>query len=174
MPNLDAATAFHLGVLIRWGKEKRIGTIPDDPMLLYRMQSLDLSGQDLEKIPESITSLEHLRHLNLSENDLQTLPRNFCVLKNLKTLDLSFNRFYTLPECLFSLTHLEELNVSYNRLTDIPEHIQKLKDLKILWCVENHSLVKKQKKIEALLAPSQLQELWLDGTKKRLDSSITV
>ncbi|XP_030756289.1 chaoptin [Sitophilus oryzae] len=56
---------------------------------------LDLSINDLRRVPSEIKTFLYLRYLNLSHNRISTLmSTDFSNLKNLETLDLSFNLFH--------------------------------------------------------------------------------
>lgn len=51
---------------------------------LHHLEGLNLSGNKLISLPESIGQLERLRHLDLSNNNLQTLPNTMQQLKELQ------------------------------------------------------------------------------------------
>lgn len=80
------------------------------------MTSLDLSGLEIEELPESIGNLANLETLNLSGNALHAFPKSLNNLKNLKVLNLSKNQLDSLDEGVnfSSLKQLETLNLSKN------------------------------------------------------------
>ena len=55
------------------------------------VQTLDLSNNQLQRIPGSLSRLVHLRELNLSRNLLKTLPKTIGKLTQLRSLDVSHN-----------------------------------------------------------------------------------
>ncbi|NEN91108.1 MAG: hypothetical protein F6K48_20255, partial [Okeania sp. SIO3H1] len=61
-----------------------------------KLKELDLSGNTLTTLPESITKLTNLTTLDLSDNKLIELPESISQLTNLTTLDLSDNKLIEL------------------------------------------------------------------------------
>jgi internalin A len=82
---------------------------------------LDLSGLNINTLPESIGRLTALKSLNLSRNELATLPVCIGDLKALRGLDLRINRLTELPEWLGKLSSLQRLDLSDNQVTTLPE-----------------------------------------------------
>ncbi|EHA8590141.1 putative disease resistance protein RGA3 [Cocos nucifera] len=78
---------------------------------LKSIRVLDLTGCDMEKLPEAIDHLIHLRYLALCDT-LGTLPASVCKLYHLQVLSTSrwcwFGRF---PESMNKLINLRHLNV---------------------------------------------------------------
>lgn len=130
--------------------DNQIGpTIPSEFFAkLKNLQTLKLSGNKLQYLPETMSDLNSLRTLDLSRNYLSSLelglPR-----KQLITIDLSHNQFkgdvghpeLALPPSVITvnLSHnlitgfgvfgfemlekLEELDLSHNKITSIPSEI---------------------------------------------------
>jgi Leucine-rich repeat (LRR) protein len=94
---------------------------------------LDLSNQQLTKVPGSVFNQTNLEELNLSNNQLtgaiQAEIRN---LQNLKVLNLSNNMLTGVPAEAGQLQKLEVLDLSNNRLTGLPYELGNLKNLKTL------------------------------------------
>lgn len=77
--------------------------------------ALNLSRMGLTKIPESIgEKMFQLESLILSENKLQVLPQSIEKLCRLKTLHLFHNQFASLPESLGNLKGLQWLGLTGN------------------------------------------------------------
>lgn len=79
--------------------------------------------------------LPHLESLCLSRNFIQHLPNSIAFCQSLKRLDISQNRLDTLPCGILQLTNLTSLNASRNRIASVPgsltKYLQALVDLRI-------------------------------------------
>jgi len=64
--------------------------------LMY-LRALNLSGNNLSAVPESLSVLCHLQNLDLSDNALETLPDFITSFQNLDSLELSGNQIAALP-----------------------------------------------------------------------------
>lgn len=94
---------------------------------------LDLSGQELKKIPDYVFKKTDIQKLDVSNNNLGgSLQAEVRQLQNLKTLNLSNNHFAGLPAEVGQLKKLEELNLSNNQLTGLPYELGNLSNLKVL------------------------------------------
>ncbi|XP_023733827.1 probable LRR receptor-like serine/threonine-protein kinase At2g24230 [Lactuca sativa] len=93
------------------------GSIPDNTIgKLTKLQSLDLSSNQITNLPNDFWSLGSLKTLNLSNNTISmNLPSNIGNFGSLEKLDLSFNNFFgSLPESISSLISLQVLNLNRN------------------------------------------------------------
>ncbi|KAK4393912.1 Plant intracellular Ras-group-related LRR protein 4 [Sesamum angolense] len=155
-------TAFHLDVLGVGTRSGDVFTVPQivDPTLkqvtaqgvrnhllvyvvddcsvtrgyrgLSSLEKLDLHGNRITELPESIGDLLNLLHLDLRGNQLKSLPRTIARLVCLQELDLSSNGLSVLPETIGSLVSLKKLNVETNDLEEIPHTIGQCASLKEL------------------------------------------
>lgn len=99
-----------------------------DFSIFPKLQHIDFSNCNLEKIPASIFSLVHLKSINLSGNsslDVADVAQLFEQNKNLVNLDLSRCELYFLPNEIGAMKELKSLNLSYNKLSALPEGVQK-------------------------------------------------
>ncbi|MFX0094916.1 MAG: leucine-rich repeat domain-containing protein [Candidatus Hodarchaeota archaeon] len=78
---------------------------------------LDLSGNQLQSLPENIGCLRNLYTLNLGRNQLRSLPESLGQLHNLHTLHLSENLLKTVPDTLDQLHPLHILDLGDNPLS---------------------------------------------------------
>lgn len=107
---------------------------------------IDLSGQQLSQIPESIFTHKDLTHLYLgskkvtffpplsaledgNSNELSFLPEKIGVLTNLRVLILNTNKLTSLPNGITKLENLEVLDLSLNKELDIVQELDKLRQL---------------------------------------------
>lgn len=98
-----------------------------------KQQTLDLSGQGLTRVPDSVFTQSDLEALNVSQNNLDgSLQAEVRHLQNLRTLDLSDNNFTGVPAEIGQLARLEILDLSNNPITGLPYELGNLKELKIL------------------------------------------
>ena len=109
---------------------------------LTTLQSLDLTGCGLRKVPDWITTLTQLQHLSLggrlwgwdhgNTNNLTELPETISQLTQLQTLDLSLNNLSSLPQGFSALNELTTLNLTHNIISQIPEVLATLTNLQSL------------------------------------------
>lgn len=93
--------------------------------------SLDLSGQNLDKLDLAIFENSELEVLNISNNNLSdALPSQIDNLKNLKVLNASNNNFTGMPAEIGHLIQLEDIDFSNNNLSGLPLELGNLKNLK--------------------------------------------
>ncbi|KAK6312622.1 hypothetical protein J4Q44_G00182860 [Coregonus suidteri] len=97
-----------------------------------------------EELPENTEQhayqsggLAHLADVDLSFNDLSRVPECLYTLSSLKRLNLSSNQISELSLCIDQWTQLETLNLSRNQLTSLPSAICKLGKLKKLYVNSN-------------------------------------
>ncbi len=89
-----------------------------DTNLLNQLEDLNLSNNQLEKLPEDFGT--HLTHLNLKGNLFEKFPSSLLALEKLVHLNLNFNQLEELPQNWGNLTdHLEELKISHNYIRNI-------------------------------------------------------
>ncbi|MBT4277434.1 hypothetical protein HOD96_01670 [Candidatus Falkowbacteria bacterium] len=94
--------------------------------------SLNLSNQNLQKIPEYVFGRTNLEELNVSGNKLTgAIQAEIRHLQKLKILNASNNFMTGVPAEIGQLQNLEILNLSNNQLTGLPYELGNLKNLKI-------------------------------------------
>lgn len=103
------------------------------------LQTLHLKNtqRTQSNLPTSIEGLNSLSDVDLSLNDLTRVPECLYTLSSLKRLNLSGNQISELSLCIDQWTQLETLNLSRNLLTSLPSAICKLTKLKKLYMNSN-------------------------------------
>ncbi|MCH9625271.1 MAG: E3 ubiquitin-protein ligase SlrP [Chlamydiales bacterium] len=129
--------------------------LPKNLENLLHLKQLTAWGNQLASLPTSIGNLDQLSRLDVSNNQLITLPDEFCELRKIKYVDISNNQLTALPKRLGDLSQLKELNLADNQLTALPKSFGDLSHLKEL-NLANNQLTALPKRFETL---SQLQEL---------------
>ncbi len=97
------------------------------------LQSLFLSSNNLDSIPEQVQGYLRLKELNLAFNQISRLPSWFDNLTQLENLDLAGNPLMTIPEEIFSLQKLHTLSFRSVPLTALPKTLLDLPVLKTLF-----------------------------------------
>lgn len=93
---------------------------------------MDLSGRNLERIPENVFSRTELESLDVSNNRLSgAIQAEIRHLRNLKVLNASDNQLTGIPAEIGQLVNLEVLDFSDNELTGLPYELGNLKNLRI-------------------------------------------
>jgi len=105
----------------------------DQPFSFWKhVKVLDLSGIDLDYIPDGIGYLKNLELLNLDGINIKTLPNWISNLQNLRYLYLDDSDIQTLPESIGDLQNLEWLSLNRASVVKLPKSIGKLKNLQAL------------------------------------------
>lgn len=106
---------------------------------MVALQTLHLRNtqRTQSNMPTSLEALTHLADVDLSCNDLTRVPECLYSLGSLKRLNLSSNQISELSLCIDQWTQLETLNLSRNQLTSLPSAICKLAKLKKLYVNSN-------------------------------------
>ncbi|XP_023031390.1 leucine-rich repeat-containing protein 20 isoform X1 [Drosophila willistoni] len=97
--------------------------IPDAVYHLMRnteLQTCNLSGNVLKKVsPKFALKFSAITDLNLSHNQLTRLPDEFAILTELARLNISNNSFIVLPQVVFKLPNLTTLDAQNNAILEI-------------------------------------------------------
>jgi len=93
---------------------------------------VNLSGNNISKLPDEIRELHNLTSLKLNNNVLVDLPAGIGSLVNLTSLDLSKNKISNLPPEIGELSALQRINLEQNPLTELPSSIENLSRLSSL------------------------------------------
>ncbi|CAH0558693.1 unnamed protein product [Brassicogethes aeneus] len=103
--------------------------VPDAVYHLMRHTELkicDLSNNVITKIPPKFAiKFSLITDLNLSHNQMSKLPNECADLKCLERLDISHNTFISIPDCIFKIPQLVHLNSSNNHIVDIEINLLK-------------------------------------------------
>jgi len=131
-----------------------------------KVTRLNLSGMNMESLPQEISLFKNLTYLNLRNNHLKILSEELSKLKNLKVLDLGENLFSSIPQSLTSLESLEELFIDNEQNLDFESSIDvivAMPNLRVLHLENNKefssnsSLLKLQKVKTLFVSKSMLR-----------------
>lgn len=111
--------------------KNRFSELPEEVTTYPFLERLHAYHNVIRSIPDTISGLQCLSHLDLSRNQLSKLPRELCQLP-LQVLVVSNNRLRELPDELGRMPCLTELDASCNQLTHLPPHMSDLAHLKSL------------------------------------------
>ena len=79
--------------------------------------SLNLSANNLEKLPDKLFKLTSLQSFYCSHNQLTVLPTEIGLLSQLQTFDCSHNQLTVFPTEINQLIQLRTFNWSHNQIT---------------------------------------------------------
>uniref|UniRef100_A0A3P9Q6X8 FLII actin remodeling protein n=1 Tax=Poecilia reticulata TaxID=8081 RepID=A0A3P9Q6X8_POERE len=101
---------------------------------------VDLSCNDLTRVPECLYSLSSLKRLNLSSNQISELSLCIDQWTQLETLNLSRNQLTSLPSAICKLSKLKKLYVNSNKLDfdGLPPGVSKLCSLTEFMAANNN------------------------------------
>lgn len=149
--------------------DNQIDTIPETMNQLTQLKNLILkNNRSLKELPDSIGELPQLSHLDLAWSSLTKLPTSIGDLSKLKKLTIEWNHLTSLPTTIGNLSELEELNARSNEIKSLPTSIGQMTNLKRL-SVDENQLTSLPETIGSL---SNLEELFLgDNQLTSLPSS---
>lgn len=97
--------------------------VPDAVYHLMRhtqLKTCDLSCNVITKIPPKFAvNFNFITDLNLSHNQMSKLPDEWANLKSLQRLDISHNSFIALPTVVFKMPKLQQLRANNNGIIEI-------------------------------------------------------
>jgi len=108
-------------------------SIPNNIDQLTKIEILNLSGNYLTKIPESIGRLEHsLREVNFASNPLLEFPVSIGLLPLLETINIEFTNIDKIPKTVVQLQKLTYLYVGFKNFDGSDKELY-LPDSTIKW-----------------------------------------
>lgn len=103
--------------------ECQLVQVPDAVYHLMRnteLKSCDLSSNVIKKIPPKFAmKFSLITDLNLSNNQINKLPDELADLTQLLRLDISHNLFLSLPKVVFKMPKLRQLKANNNAIIDV-------------------------------------------------------
>lgn len=133
------------------------GSLSNALGMVTNLQILDLSGWNLNAIPDWIRNFNKLEMLNLCRNQLSLLPDCLIYCSRLSYLNISENKFNKVPGVLSNLLQLDNLKIDGNQICSF-ENICSLKKLSVLHIEGNPIL-----SLPACLMNGNLNKLKLDS-----------
>ncbi len=103
-----------------------LNQIPESILQQKQLTYLDLSHCHISSLPSEIGNITHLTYLDLSNNQLDSLTAGIGKLINLKWLDLRNNQITSLPSETGKLTSLPALDLNNNQITSLPAETRTL------------------------------------------------
>ncbi len=112
------------------GKESTV--FPEGSLDVVEVEILDISHNQISRIPEAIGELRRLRILNVVGNDITELPDTLGGLLSLEELRCLWTPLQTFPRGFSGHPSLRELNLRGTALSEIPADLEPLPELRIL------------------------------------------
>eukprot|EP00002_Diphylleia_rotans_P003850 TRINITY_DN12732_c0_g1_i1.p1 TRINITY_DN12732_c0_g1~~TRINITY_DN12732_c0_g1_i1.p1 ORF type:complete len:825 (+),score=126.80 TRINITY_DN12732_c0_g1_i1:71-2545(+) len=117
-------------------KGNRLSTLPDSISMMLSLEKLNLCGNCVSILPCGIINLKDLIQLNISDNKLSSIPDDIGSLHKLKQFLLGYNQITAIPESLRNATKLRELCLSGNPIQELPNWISCMVNMKLLWVAQ--------------------------------------
>jgi LRR-repeat protein 1 len=152
----------------------RLARIDSRLVKLVNLTELDMSGNEITSLPESMDACPSLTQINLADNQINIVPRGFCtglMSKSLKLLNLTGNKLTLLPNYFCQLRGLVTLNLDKNQLTLLPPSIGKLRLLKHFSAADNMLKILPGSFTQLRLDNLELSSNPLDGASTRVLSN---
>ena len=113
--------------------DNNFSTIPSPIFYLNKLEYLDLEGNDITKINDSIKMLSNLTDLNFESNiQIDHLPESICEMDNLKSINIANTKISSLPDCLNKMDLLESVKIC-KTLFNNPQKLETTYKNKIKW-----------------------------------------
>lgn len=107
---LDALFLIRNGGITYWHSKQSVQMLPfPDVSMLRQLVHLEISGNDIDKLPAGLLFLTNITHLDVSCNRIEELSWGLAALKNLTNLNVMGNPIELLPRALVNLTKLQVL-----------------------------------------------------------------
>ncbi|XP_048220972.1 protein flightless-1 homolog [Perognathus longimembris pacificus] len=135
IPAMTALQTLHLR-----NTQRTQSNLPTSLEALSNLADVDLSCNDLTRVPECLYTLPSLRRLNLSSNQISELSLCIDQWVHVETLNLSRNQLTSLPSAICKLTKLKKLYLNSNKLDfdGLPSGIGKLTSLEEFMAANNN------------------------------------
>jgi Leucine-rich repeat (LRR) protein len=78
------------------------------------IKSLTIKDCALNSLPEEVSMLWQIQEMNCSGNELSSLPYSFIDLRNLRRLNLDRNQFSKFPDLIKRMSNLTHLSIDQN------------------------------------------------------------
>eukprot|EP00960_Hanusia_phi_P051265 760685-Hanusia_phi.AAC.5 len=111
--------------------------IPTEIRQLQQIELVNFSHNKLGCIPKILTLMYCIQDFSMDDNGIEQIEPSIALLTGLTRLSLSENRISRMHPALFKLTQLTILNINSNRLQKIPESIRNLAELVTFSCGGN-------------------------------------
>ncbi|KAA0202906.1 hypothetical protein HAZT_HAZT000741 [Hyalella azteca] len=115
------------------------GNLPATLEALVNLADVDLSFNNLSKVPQCLYTLRGLRRLNLSDNNITELAPEMETWSKLEVLNICRNKVSALPSQLCRLEQIKRLMLNENQLSfeGLPSGIGKLGRLEVFSAAHN-------------------------------------
>jgi len=135
LPSLVSLETLHMR-----GTARTVANFPAGVESLVNLKDLDLSYNELVRVPEALYKLSSLVRLNLSNNEIMELSTLMDTWERLEYLNVSRNKLTELPGSLCKLTSLRKIYLNGNQVdfAGIPASIGKLGNLEVFSASTNN------------------------------------
>lgn len=121
-------------------KNDHLKELPKEIMLLSKLKTLELSGNDFSVLPEDFWKLRSLEELFLNDEKNLNLEANIKIMSkmpSLRILHLENDNLKSIPSTISSLKNIEFLYLNNNQFKEIPKEIKQLEHLQFLDMQDN-------------------------------------
>ena len=114
--------------------KNQLSELPKSLSEMDVLECLGITGDNINRLPDSMADLQNLKQLFLNLDlektlSLKRFPDCICNSKQLEHLTFLACELEVLPDWLGELSQLKSLNVSHNSLTDMPISLVQLEGL---------------------------------------------
>ena len=121
-----------------------LNDLPDDFLVFDKLEILFLSNNQFEVFPEILSKCKSLRMIGIKANKIHSIPE-YSFPEKLQWLTLTDNLIQILPNSIGGCKELQKLILSGNKLKTIPQEISRCENLELVRiaanCLEEFPLV---------------------------------
>ena len=110
----------------------QLNSLPDDLNRLHQLRIIFCSSNQFTHVPEVLGQFEHLSMIGFKANQIKDFSDSAIPAKTLRWLILTDNALTKLPNAIGDCQQMQKLMLAGNQLTELPENLANCRQLELL------------------------------------------